>query len=422
MRIEGFGLERLDARVRAVATVIWEDTDRPEQKIFFETEEEFAPYLACNPHAFLIAGILPAMRNGERRIAINEQICPELRNGLETVMRWICTWYGPPRKLVKIEARTGASIPASKGGARAGVFLSGGLDSLAILRANRIDFPLEHPKSIQTGLLVHGFDIGAFEHGERELARFELALRVLKPVAEDAQVMLIPLYTNVRHLEDSVDFWMYEFHAAALSSVAHACAPRLSSVAISSTATIEELHAWGSHPLIDPNYSSADLQIRHEGLQLSRLDKARLVAGWDTALQNVRVCWQNPLDNINCGRCEKCVLTMTEFLIAGKLGQTRAFPLDDVSPDLIANMSSSAPHVDSQWLDLIGPLREMGRLDLVEAIEEKSARYHKQLAWEQERDWKGAVKRFDRKWLGGALFKTYSTIRNGPSSHAVSRR
>lgn len=188
------------------------------------------------------------------------------------------------------------------------------------------------------------------------------------------------------------------------------------------TATIEELHPWGSHPPLDPNYSSADLQIRHEGLQLSRLDKARLVAGWDAALQNIRICWTNPTDDLNCGRCEKCVRTMTEFLVVGKLAQSRAFPFHDVSPDLIANLPTVAPYIDAQWLDLINPLREIGRLDLVEAIEEKSARYHKQLAWEQERDWKGAVKRFDRKWLGRALYKTYSTIRNGPSSHTASRR
>ena len=52
----------------------------------------------------------------------------------------------------------------------------------------------------------------------------------------------------------------------------------------------------------------------------------------------------------------------------------------------------------------------VGALDLVEVIQQKHAEFHKNLAWEEERDWKGAVKRFDRRWLGASLYKTYSKI------------
>jgi hypothetical protein len=412
MRIENIRSEKKEAKARITATVTWEDSDRPTREIYFETDEGFAQDLSCNPHSFLVGCIMPAMRHGEERIAIDETICPEVRNGLETAMGWICEWYGPPRKPVRIEAKPGVRPPLPRTGERAGSFLSGGLDSLAILRANRLDFPLDHPRSIKDCLVVYGFDIGGLAAGSgQDFETFERAMATLPAVAEDAQVTLIPVFTNVRHLEDDVYFWMYEFHAAALASVAHAFARRLTCMSISSTIGIEKQHAWGSHPVLDPNYSSTDLQVRHEGVRLSRLDKAKLVAGWDVAVQNLRVCWTNPPGMLNCGKCEKCVRTMTELLIAGKLSHTRAFPADDVSSEMIESVTSAAKYIDAQWRDLIEPLTQMGRLDLVKAIEKQSAKFHRQLAWEEERDWKGAVKRFDRRYFRSILFQSYRALR-----------
>ena len=66
-------------------------------------------------------------------------------------------------------------------------------------------------------------------------------------------------------------------------------------------------------------------------------------------------------------------------------------------------------------------LTAQGRLDLVEVIQKKRAAFQKSLAWKEERDWKGFMKRFDRKWLGGTLHKTYEMIRNGVLPHAASR-
>ena len=411
MRIEDLGTDEVGSRHRVAATVTWEDCDRAPQRVFFETEQEYAPYLGCNPHAFLVAGILPAMRHGEKRVAMREAICPELRIGLETAMRLLCSWYGAPRQPVTIESRAGIPVPPHEAQRRAGVFLSGGLDSLAVLWSNRQEYPLDHPNAFQVGILVHGFDMGAFQGGAPELAKFEQAMRALQPIAADAHVLLLPVYTNVRHLADEVDFWMHEFHAAALSSVAHACSSRLHAVGISSTSSVEHLHPWGSHPLLDPLYSSADLRIKHEGLHLSRLEKAKLVGEWEVGFQALRVCWTNPAEELNCGACEKCLRTMVELMAAGKLAQARAFPTKEITAESILPLPVAAPYIDAQWLELVGPLRELGRDDLAKAIEERSARYRRHLAWEEERDWKGAVKRLDRRFLRGGIYRFYKTAR-----------
>jgi 7-cyano-7-deazaguanine synthase in queuosine biosynthesis len=58
---------------------------------------------------------------------------------------------------------------------------------------------------------------------------------------------------------------------------------------------------------------------------LSRLEKLRLVADWDVAFQNFRVCLADVEDRLNCGKCEKCVQTITGLVAIGALDKTHAF-------------------------------------------------------------------------------------------------
>jgi hypothetical protein len=411
MRIENLRTERRGRTVLRVATVIWEDSDRPTRDIYYEVDEAFASYLSCDQHASLVGSIVPAMRHGEKRIAVEEPICPELRKGLATAMGWLCHWYGSPRRPVRIETKPVVSRPWPGSSRRTGSFLSGGVDSLATLRLNRCDFPLDHPSAIKDCLVVHGFDIGGQERSGTEMDAFRRALAALSAVAEDAKVTLIPVSTNIRHLDDDVNFWIYEFHGAALASVAHALCGRFTTVHIASTFDIPNLQAWGSHPLLDPNYSSFALQIKHDGARFSRLDKVRLIADWPVALQNLRVCTENPPGLLNCGKCEKCIRTMLELQVAGALAQTDVFPAKMVTKELLETLVITDAYEESCCRDLIVPLRQQGSSALAEIIERRSVEYNKRLAWEQERDWKGAIKRFDRQHLSGSLYGSYRSLR-----------
>src|SRR4030042_6843041 len=114
MRIENLRLEKAGDRSRAVATILWEDCDRPVQEIYFETVEEFADSISCNPHAFLVACIMPALHFDEERILVDGEICPELKDGLITAMNWMrLWWYDPTKKIVRIEAKTSSGYPRS---------------------------------------------------------------------------------------------------------------------------------------------------------------------------------------------------------------------------------------------------------------------------------------------------------------------
>ena len=65
MRIENLRLESSSGLVRAAATVKWETCQEPDKDIYIETEESFAESFSCNPHAFVVGCIIPAMHFGE---------------------------------------------------------------------------------------------------------------------------------------------------------------------------------------------------------------------------------------------------------------------------------------------------------------------------------------------------------------------
>lgn len=371
MQISNLKSIKKEERVRVAATVIWEDCDQPRKDIYIETEEPFAADISCNPHAFLVGCLIPAMHFGEKRIVLDAAICPGLKEGLETVMSLIKEWSGGHLHPLSIEAKTSSSVKYVKKQRQAGLFLSGGIDSLAALRANKLTYPEIHPGTIKDCLFVHGFDIGGVVQRGMKYHVFERAKTAMSRVVEDVNVNLIPIYTNIRHLCDERKLWLEKFFGAVLASVAHAFASRLELVYIASSYDIPNLVPCGSHPMLDPEYSSFDMRIKHRDLSLSRLDKLRIVAGWDVALNNIRVCLANVQDRMNCGKCEKCVRTMLGLLAIGALDKTEAFVENDVSPDLLSGFSITIRHRESFYRELLEPLKAQGHDDLVHVIKSK---------------------------------------------------
>ena len=103
------------------------------------------------------------------------------------------------------------------------------------------------------------------------------------------------------------------------------------------------------------------------------MEKLNIVAKWDVAFQNFRVCLANVKDKLNCGRCEKCVRTMLELESLGLLNQTRAFADDAVDPAWLDAFRITIRVREPFYEELIAPLRRRGRSDLAEKIEKKLA-------------------------------------------------
>jgi len=371
MRITNLEYREKDNMVGIYAQVRWEDCDQPDREIFIETEDAYAGDLTPDPHAFLAGCLIPAMHLGERRVRIEGRICPYLFEGLETVAAIMRLWSNGAYRPIRIEASGGFLDTVPDTPNRAGMVLSGGMDSLAALRLNRLRYGTHHPASVRDCLLIHGFDIGGVVERGMKYPVFERARSHMSAIARDADVELIPVYTNIRHLWDDRDLWLDKFFGAVLAAAGHAFFSRLNLLYIASSYDLPHLHPCGSHPLLDPEFSSHGLRLRHRDVSLPRLEKLRIVAEWDVAFQNFRVCLANVPDRLNCGRCEKCVRTMAGLAALGLLDKTRAFQGDDLTPEHFSGFSITIRTREPFYRELIPHLKERGRHELAAMIEKK---------------------------------------------------
>ena len=89
---------------------------------------------------------------------------------------------------------------------------------------------------------------------------------------------------------------------------------------------------------------------------------------------------------------------MLALLALGALDRTQAFPRNDVSEELLRSAVKITYSTAPLYEELMEPLMESGRHDLVRAIEEKLDRYY-----DREPGLTAKIKRFDRKYLNSSL-------------------
>ena len=373
MKIIDFTLDQNSEYVTASARVIFEDCNKPEKKIFIKTTREYSRGFDVNPDAFLVGCLLPALHLGEKRIFVEGRICPFLKEGVNVAMNILAHWTKGQYTPIKIEAKNrevtdGEGVDELKA-SRAGMVMSGGMDSLAALRLNRLHYPQDHPAYVKDSYFLHGFDIGGVVERGMKFHVFDRAREAILKITGDAGTRLIPVYTNIRHLCDERKLWLDSFFGAVLAAMAHSFSTRINLMFIGSSYDIPNLHPCGSHPLLDPEYSSYNMRIRHRDYELSRLEKIKIVSTWDTAFQNFRVCLANVPDRLNCGKCEKCVRTMTELTALGLLHKTSAFVEDEVTPADIEQFDITIRVRPPFYRPMIPLLRQQGRDDLAGTIE-----------------------------------------------------
>jgi hypothetical protein len=108
-----------------------------------------------------------------------------------------------------------------------------------------------------------------------------------------------------------------------------------------------------------------------------------------------------PSGILNCGKCEKCIRTMTELVACGALKDSPAFPCKDVSPELVSTLVLRDRYKESYYQDLIEPLRSQGRDDLVRAIRRVIARSRL----------RRGLKTLDARLLHGMVLRAKRTLR-----------
>lgn len=376
MRVENLCRERRPNGIRVSADLVWEECEGPVERLYFDVSRPSAEYTRASAEAFAVACVPAAVYHGEPRVRLEGELCPRLHEGLTTVQKIFASWYDWFRP-VPVEATGGLRPVSPAPDRRAACFLSGGIDSLALLRANRLHFPADHPAFFRDCIIVHGlnvYDLEESTRGEHRDRAFEDHLVRLQRLAACTRFELVPMYTNTRALFPSFDSWAAVGFGAGILSSAHLLSKRISSAWLASGGDGVAPPPKATHPLLDRHFSSAAIEIHHGHTSLSRLEKTRLVGAWTDVGRAVQVCLRPDPPGpgeVNCGECGKCTRTMLALLVDGRLGDLDVFPRGDVTPEMVRSMDIDHPHDVDYCSELLGPLREQGREDLAEALEMK---------------------------------------------------
>ncbi|MGH7524210.1 MAG: hypothetical protein ACREK8_07885 [Gemmatimonadales bacterium] len=92
------------------------------------------------------------------------------------------------------------------------------------------------------------------------------------------------------------------------------------------------------------------------------------------AMANLRVCWMGKSDT-NCGRCEKCLRTLTAFELFGALDRCATFPPGTWSLKAIASMRLRHDMDRRHIVRLRERVLERGRRDIAQALSQAIRRY-----------------------------------------------
>jgi len=417
MKIDGFREDSVNGRRRISATITWEDEARAPFEMRFERLES-PESLAGDYHPFLLASAISAWRRGERRILVDGTVCPRLRDGLLAALAILGRWWEGRRRPIVIEA-AGGFRPYADRSDRSALFLTGGVDSMHILRMNRYRYPSDHPAAFRDAVYVAHLSFLEYAH-ERSARTLNLTARqtrVVRAVGEACGLEPVFLESNFRLLEQEAYLVLPQDQGVNLSAAAHALLPRIGSVSLAASLDAQFLPRWGTHPLLDPHYSSSALEFRHEGAGYTRFEKVADLASWDVARKNLLVCFEGPLEpgRLNCGECEKCLRTMTALLAVGALDATSAFSGDTVTAEKIEKMPfGELDFFDWLWRPMVGDLRRRGEHAIARAVERKLVEARHLEDWFAERDWRGRLRRFDRRFFGGAAARVSRRLRGLP--------
>ncbi|MGQ0612903.1 MAG: hypothetical protein ACT4PV_04065 [Planctomycetaceae bacterium] len=172
-------------------------------------------------------------------------------------------------------------------------------------------------------LFVLGFDVPLAD--ARLAATAQAGLGAL---ADREGKILWQVATNLRETPLARLPWEVGF-GGALAGAAHLLSPAFSRALLAASFYPGFSPPWGSHPDLDPLWSTEAMEFRHDGFEHHRADKIRALAAHPEMLPGLRVCWRSKDGTANCSRCEKCLRTMAKLLTCGALGACPEFgPLD----------------------------------------------------------------------------------------------
>lgn len=219
--------------------------------------------IADGAESLLIALLLPAMKHG-LTIHLASPVSSRLMQSIPAIQDIFKMWNPEFQKVaLDVSVRESPLPSVAKG---VGAFFSGGVDSFYTL--------LKNQDEITALIFVQGI--------EKHLADDSLLRSKVTSSIREAAVKLgkplIEVETNLRSFSDQYTSWGEFYHGAGLASVALLLSPQFHKVYIPSSQSYAQLLPWGSHPILDPMWSTESTEIVHDGCEARRVEKVKFIS------------------------------------------------------------------------------------------------------------------------------------------------
>ncbi len=301
--------------------------------------------LSTRSDVFVPLALLVALRVG-RPLQLSGPVSARLLAQIPRIEDVWHTWRDFSRVAVTASSETPPILSSSRGVA---CFFSGGIDSYYTL--------LKHGDEITHLIFVSGFDIRL---DDRPL--HDKVVTVLRDAAAQFGKQFLEVKTDARQCSDKFYPWN-EANGAGLASVALLLSPIVRKVYIAGTGTYATLSPSGTHPILDPLWSTEETEILSDGYEATRFEKCQEIVRCATAVRTLRVCWTNTNGAYNCGKCFKCLQAMAMLRALGALRETQTF---DAGLNLRALTRECAP---SHKAGSLGPLFQRSMFLMLEHVE-----------------------------------------------------
>jgi hypothetical protein len=251
----------------------------------------------ARPEAFLAPALFEAM---VRRIPVDIDpefvVSAKLLTSIPEIQTVLHCW-NPDLKVIPVNAVASDEEQRSDS---AFCCFSGGIDSSYTYSKCR--------DAVTHLLLVQGFASGRGGPNDWE---DNIAARARFAAAENKK--LVSVYSNVTNFLASRDISILLSHGSVLCGLAAALGA--GQLFVPATYTYRNLMPWGSHPLLDPLWSTESMAIVHHGAAATRIEKTEYVISSQSLLDQLQVCWY--AGGSNCGECGKCIRTSLALFLLG---------------------------------------------------------------------------------------------------------
>ena len=321
--ITDVSLERLSDYQQLSATV---DGERIWYKLPADLE------LVPRPEAFLAPALFEAMVRGVPvRIEDGSPVSKRLLYSLAEIQSILNCW-NKDLNIVPIHAQVCEDYPATD---HVACCFSGGVDSSYTYA--------HHREAITHLLLVQGFASGRGGPDD-----WHENIKARRKFAESENKSLIAVHTNVMRFLSARNLSILLTHGAVLDGLGAGLG--IKQLLIPATYTFSNLMPWGSHPMLDPLWSTETMTVVHHGAEASRIDKTAYIAKHQYLLDQLQVCWY--AGGRNCGVCGKCMRTALALHLLG--GKTENLP-----PYRELVQLKLLKHVDAQGFPFLSELAQI---------------------------------------------------------------